>query len=354
MWISSFFISLGIFTLVFSIGNLVKLVDLIINKGVAPLYIFKLFLMMLPFSLIYTFPIATLISTLLTFGKVSADNEIVVLKASGISAKKISIPFLILGLILSLISFISMNKLLPYTHYKTRQILFTIGEKTPTAYLEPGTFIKSFKDHIIFFYGIKKNDLQYVRIYLCPKDKPLRTIIAQKARIEKVTSNGLVLKLFNGTSDEINPQKPQKFFKLNFKQYVITLNLGNKLKTRLDKKPVEYTIKELKRNIKILKNKNIDTLPLVSELNKRYAQPFVCLAFILIGLPLGIKTRRREKSIGYGLGLLIIMFYYILFILSETLVLNRKIVPQIGHWIPTLTVAIIGIYFYIQMDKIRK
>ena len=353
-WISSFLISLGIFTLIFSIGNLVKLVDLIVNKGVNPKDILELFLTMIPFSLIYTLPISTLIATLLIFGRAAADNEIVTLKASGISAKKISVPFIILGLLFSLVSFIFMDKLLPFTHYKAREIVFNIGRKNPTAYLEPGTFIRSFKNHIIFFYGLDKNILKNVRIYVNEEDRPLRTIIAQKAEISDISDNGLTLRLYNGSSDEVDPKRPKEFYKLNFKEYIIHLDLGKARKDgKIDKKPEEYTVKELRSNISNLKGRGVETLPLNSELHKRYAQPFTCLAFILIGLPLGIRTHRREKSIGFGVGLMIIILYYVLFVASETLILNRVIPANIGHWLPTVLIFSIGLIMYINLDKVR-
>jgi LPS export ABC transporter permease LptF len=353
-YLYSFLISLGIFTLAFSVGNIVKIVDLIITKGIEPTMVFKLFMTMLPFSLVYTIPISTLISALLVFGKASADNEIVALKASGISAKKLSLPFMVLGIIFSLITFILMDKLLPYTHYKARETIFNIGKKNPTAYLEPGTFIKSFKNHIIFFYGKKKNILYNLRIYVSEEEKPLRTIIAEKAKILEVTDSGIKLVLYNGSSDEIDPKKPNKFYKLNFKQYTVTLGLNIGSWSKIDKKPEEYTIRELKENIRKLKRKGVDPLPLFSELHKRYAQPFICFAFILIGMSLGIKTHRREKSAGYGLGLLIVIFYYVLFISCETLILNRKLPVNIGHWVPNFVILIVGIYFYLQMDKVKK
>ena len=353
-YLYSFLISLGIFTLAFSIGNIVKIVDLIITKGIEPTMVFKLFMTMLPFSLVYTIPISTLISALLTFGKASADNEIIALKASGISAKKLSLPFLVLGIIFSLITFILMDKLLPYTHYKAREMVFNIGKKNPTAYLEPGTFIKSFRNHIIFFYGLKRNTLYNLRIYVSEENKPLRTIIAEKAKILEVNNSGIKLALYNGSSDEIDPRKPEKFYKLNFKQYTVNLTLGNRKWSKIDKKPEEYTIKELKTNIKKLERKGVDPLPLLSELHKRYAQPFICLAFILIGISLGIKTHRREKSASYGIGLLIVIFYYVIFISCESLILNRKLPVNIGHWLPNLAILIIGVYFFFQMDRVKR
>lgn len=353
-WLLSFLISLGTFTLAFSIGNLVKLVDLIINKGISPFKVLKLFLMMVPFSLVYTVPISTLISTLLVFGKASADNEIVTLKASGISCRRLSIPFLILGFIFSLISFILMDKVLPHTHYRARLLVFEIGRKNPLAYLEPGTFIKSFKNHIIFFYGMKKDELRNIRIYITEERKPLRTIIAERAKIERVTNTGIWLALYNGTSDEIDPKNPDKFYKLNFKQYSMKLVIKGNRASKIDKKPEEFTIDELRVNIKALKGKGVEVLPLISELYKRYAQPFACLAFIMIGIPLGIRAHRRERSVGYGLGLLIIIFYYVVFVSSETLILNRRMPPQLGHWIPNIIIFTIGLYLYMDLDKVKR
>jgi len=256
--------------------------------------------------------------------------------------------------IISLVSFIFMDKVLPFTHYKSREIVFNIGRKNPTAYLEPGTFIRSFKNHIIFFYGMKKNELKNVRIYVSEENASLRTIIAERAVINSITDTGIVLTLYNGSSDEIDPRRPDKFYKLNFKQYIITLNITSRSKAAIDKKPEEYTIKELKANIEKLKTKGVDILPLTSELHKRYAQPFTCLAFILIGFPLGIRTHRREKSIGFGVGLLIIVLYYVIFVSSESLILDRRIPSYIGHWIPTAIIFILGLYFYCKLDKVGK
>jgi LPS export ABC transporter permease LptF len=353
-WFGAFLASLGIFTLILSIGNLTKLVDLIISKGVESYFVLKLFLFILPFSLVYTVPIASLISTLLTFGRFSADNEIIAIRTAGISLKKVSIPFLILGIILSLISFILNNKVLPYTHYASREIVFKIGRQNPTAYLEPGTFVKAFKNHILFFYSMKHNELKNVRIYVTEKDKPLRTIIAQRAKIKGVKNrNALELILYNGTTDELAKSKPNRLYKLNFKVYSLTLNLAGSSKKKLDKKTVELTIKGLKKTAKILGKKNIDTLEIYSEIYKRYAQSFSPFLFILIGLSLGVKTHRREKSVSYGLGLIIIVFYYTAMITTETLILNRDLPVTIGHWIPDIFILIPAVILFIKLDYLR-
>lgn len=353
-WLKSFITSLAIFTLILSIGNLVKVVELIINKGVKPLLVLQLFLYVLPYSLVYTVPISSLISTLLVFARLSADNEIVALKASGISLQAIAIPFLFSGLILSLITLIFNDKLLPYAHYASRQLIFKIGKQNPTAYLEPGTFIKAFKDHILFFYAMKGNELKDVRIYVTKKGRPLRTIIAKKAHLKaKPGSHSIELILYNGTSDEIDPQDPSHLYKLDFKVYSLTLNLTASSQSKLDKKAVELTIEELKSNIESLKQKGIDAIELISEIHKRYALSFSCFLFIMMGLPLGIQTRRKEKSIGYGLGLLIIVIYYAIMITSETMVLHKKLPVIVGHWSANILFSFPALFLFLKVNRIK-
>src|SRR3989338_6131284 len=177
-----FFFSFVIFTFAMLTGNLIKLADLVINKGVDFLSICKLFFYMLPWLFTFTVPMAVLSATLLTFGRLSADNEITAMRASGISLYRLVFPLVIVGLIISLISYELNDWILPRLRYESRKLIAQIGVKNPTAYLEAGTFIKAFKNYIVFIYGIEKNKLTNVRIYQPQEGRPTRTIIA--ARVE--------------------------------------------------------------------------------------------------------------------------------------------------------------------------
>ncbi|MBU1061175.1 MAG: LptF/LptG family permease, partial [Candidatus Omnitrophica bacterium] len=178
--LTSFLLSLLIFTFVLVAGNLIKLADLIINKGVNIVSVGKLFLFLIPFLLSYTIPMSALTATLLVFGRLSADNEITAMRAHGISLYKLTIPLIIVGFILSLGSIILNDRILPESHFASRKIVKNIGVKTPGAYLETGTFIKSFKGYIIFIHQINKHTLKGIRIYQLQEGRPTRTIIAKK------------------------------------------------------------------------------------------------------------------------------------------------------------------------------
>ncbi len=340
-----FLLFLAIFTFVLLLGNLIKLADLIINKGVRGLDILKLFLTYIPYLLSYTIPMALLSTILITFSRLSADGEIIALKASGINIYKIAIPIILVGLIFSLFNVILNDQILPKARYTARKIAANIGTKNPEAYLEAGSFIKNFKDYIIFIYDIDKNNLKGIRVYQPSENGPTRTIIAERGKILKTkNTNEIKLKLMDGTSEELDPQKKSKFYKLGFKEYSITLKLDKSPDENIDKKPKDMTIQELNREIKNLKKRGINIYPLLTAIHKKISISFACLAFTIIAIPLGIVSKRSGKSVGLGLSLLIIIAYYLMFIGTKTLAL-REIVHPILLWVPNVILVILGIIF---------
>ena len=140
-----FLFSLAIFTFTLVIGNIIRLAELVINRGVDIKLVSRLFLYLIPFLLSYTIPMSILTSVLLVFGRLSGDNEIIAIRASGINIYRLSAPLLMIGLLFSLFSVALADKTIPKMHFASRKIIKNIGVKTPAAYLEPGTFIKIYR-----------------------------------------------------------------------------------------------------------------------------------------------------------------------------------------------------------------
>lgn len=344
-FIGPLFLALGVLTFVMILGNLVKLTDLVINKGVDFFSVTKLFLLMMPYLLTYTVPIAALTAVLLSLGRLSSDNEIVAIRASGINLFSLILPLLIVGIILSLILVIFNDRVIPYAHYASRKTLVDIGIKNPTAALEPGVFINSFEKYIIFIYRIDQNKLSNVRIYEPQgENKPTRTIVAKRGEFIAIPEKKIIkLKLMDGTSDEPDPENPSSFYKLNFKTYFLNLNLSQAQdKDKIEKKPKDMNIQELRREIEKLKKEGIDPAPLITEINEKIALAFSSLIFILFGSPLAIITRRREKSINFGMAFLIVGVYYLLLLASQGLSLQGHLNPKIAMWIPNIILGSIG------------
>lgn len=345
-----FLISLAVFTFVMVTGNVVKMADMIINKGVSPIAMFKIFIALIPYLLSYTLPMAMLTATIMCFGRLASDNEVVAMKASGISLYRIGFPVIIFAFVVSIFQVYLNDTIIARSHYYTRRIIKEVGIKNPTAYLESGVFIKEFKDYIIFIHGISGNKLDNIRIYKIQENEPTRTIIAQKGEFETFPDKDLILlKLINGTADEPDPKDPSVFYKVNFKKYTLSLNLAEKLSgAMVSKKTKDMSIRELKDEILQMKAANVKPTPLVTSIHKKLALAFSSFVFVLIGLPIAINTRRREKSVAFGMSLVIVLLYYGILIGGEALSLKEIVPPLIGMWAGNVIFLVAGIFLIIR------
>jgi len=352
-WFVLFSLSLAIISFILVVGNLIKLVELVITKHIQFLIVFKLFTYLLPSLLVFSIPISILTACLLTFGRMAYDNEITAIRSSGISLYPFLGTVLLAGIMFSLLCLYFNDSLIPKTHYLTRTTLQEIGIKKPTAYLEEKTFIKAFKNYILFIYKIKDEYLEDIRIYQPQTGKPTRTIMAKSGEFISIPEKGAIkLVLKNGFADEPNFNEPDVFYKLNFKTYNLTLNLRDQLEIKkLDKKVSDMSIKELKKEIKKMKSLNIDYRPLLAGLYRKFSLSFSSLIFIFIGVPLAIRVKRRERSLGFALSVLICLLYYLLMALGESLALRNKLPPAIGVWMPNIVFLIFGLILSYRMLK---
>ncbi len=344
-----FLFSLVIFTFALVTGNIIKLAHLVINKGVKITMVGKLFFFLIPFLLSYTIPMSALSANLLVFGRLSSDNEITAMRANGVSLYRLTSPLLIAGIVLSLFSVILNDKILPEAHFASRKIVKNIGVKNPGAYLEPGTFIKNFKNYIIFIHEVDKNQLKGVRIYQLQEGRSTRTIIAKKGEfIPLQNQNGVKLKLINGTSDELNPKNPLHFYKLNFKTYYITLNLDEGLSSGdyIQKKPKEMNFQEINNEIMLLGRHHIDAPQLIAEFHRKISISFASFIFIILGIALGIFTKRGEKTIQFAIALVVIVLYYLL--MAAGMAISLKGIEPMWLWmyLPNIILMIIGIILF--------
>ncbi|MEW6008994.1 MAG: LptF/LptG family permease [Candidatus Omnitrophota bacterium] len=331
---SPFILSFLILTFVMLLGNMVKLVDMIINKGVSILLVFELFALYIPDLASYTLPVAFLIAILFAFSRLSSDNEVLAIRTSGINLINIISPFLAFGIVLSLFLFIINDRITSRTHLAAKRALTEVGIKNPAAALEAGTFINSFERYILFIYDINGNKLTNVRIYEPQEGKPTRTIVAKRGEfISLPLEKKIKLKLINGTSDEINPKDPANYYKLQFKTFFMTLNLAGQNR-EIDIKPKNLTVEELFRKVKELSSQGIETQPLLTEMQKRMAfaaSPFI---FALVGCPIALalgKGHRKRSS--FVAAFIIVLIYFVLILGMEALTLQFSL-PAILMWLP--------------------
>jgi lipopolysaccharide export system permease protein len=347
-WIVPFFLSLTILTCVFLLGNLIQLTNLVINKGINLSTVSRVFLLYIPVLLGYTVPISCLISIILTFSRLSADNEITALRASGVHLSRLLIPIMIVGLILSLFLIILNERIIPYAHHEQKKALKNLGAENPTAFLEAGVFIHAFAGQILFIYKIEDNQMYNVTIYQPQKNAPTRTILAKRGEFTPIPGeNQIKLKLINGTADEPNLEDPTSFFKINFDKYFMTLDLSGGKET-IQKKPKSMNFKELKDEINKLERLLVDTSQLHTEYWRKITWSFSPLIFVLLGFPIAVITNHREKSANIVLAIFCAAAYYLLSLGSQALAIQQILNPALIMWLPNALFGLIAIHLNIK------
>jgi lipopolysaccharide export system permease protein len=338
-----FAISISVLTSVFLLGYLPQLANKVINKGVSLFAVSKIFVYYIPILLGYTLPIACLVTVILTFGRLSAENEILAMRASGVYLRRLLTPLFIVGIALSLLVHILNDRVIPVAYDAQTRIFQETGTQNPTALLEAGSFINAFDKYIVFIYRIDNDHLYGVRIYQPQANRPTRTIIAQEGEFVRVPGQDkLMLKLINGTSDEPDLKNPNNFYKLNFQNSFITMDLS-KHQPKADKKPKAMTLKELQNKAAEFKKISIDPSPLITEYHRRLAWDLTPLIFILLGFPFAVITHKRAKSANILFAVLFAAPYYVLSLACQGLASQNVMDPALLMWIPDIIGGIIVI-----------
>ena len=335
--ISPFFLSLSVLTCVFLLGYLVQLAHLVINKGVSLLVIGEVFLLYVPVLLGYTLPIACLVGVILAFGRLSSDNEVLAMRACGIHLRKLIAPIFTVGVIFSLGSFLLNDRVIPFAHHQQRVLLKTLGSSNPAALLEPGVFINAFEGQIIFLHRVEDNKMFNITIYQPqPNGRPTRTIIASRGEFAPVPEKDqVILKLMDGASDEPDLKNPNNYYKLNFRNFFMTLDLS-KEKEKIDKKPKSMSLRELTEEKARLERLLVETARIETEYFRKISWSFAPLVFMLLGFPLAVITNKREKSanvivaIGFATG------YYLLTMGCEALGVENIAPAAIIMFVPVV------------------
>jgi LPS export ABC transporter permease LptF len=347
-----FFGSLLVSTLILAAGNIIQTVDMVINKGVEITQVIKIFVYFLPYVLIFTIPISVLAAVLLGFGRLSGDNEITALRTNGVGLFRMIFPAVICGFIISLLNVPLNDKILPQAEYAARKLIKQIGIKHPSALLEPGVFIKGFKNYIVFIHQAKGNTLKDIRIYEPNEKGPTRTIIADRGEIISVPDeNSVKLRLEDGSADEIDPNKPDEFYKITFEEYQLTLNLDKTVDiNKIEKKAREKSIKELLSDLVELKGAKGGEIPIMIEINKKIALAFSNLVFVLVGIPLAITAHRREKFIGFGMAMGLFLLYWGIMLGGIACAIRDIIPPWVGVWSADILLFIVALVMLVRIS----
>ena len=346
---SIFFIILFTLTFVLLMGNILQIMDLMVNKGISFLAIVKLIIFLLPSLFMFTIPIAFLVSILIAMGRFSADNEITALKTSGVSLMQMYYPVAFASLIAFAFTIIIGYYLVPHSYSASKRLLFDLAQQHAAIGIKEKVFNADFKDILLYAEKIhpKGDYMENVMISDNRIKGEQNTILAKKAYLFADTDSMTVMLRLEGGSIHTVSSDFKKYRKIDFKSYDINLDLSTSISSANHSKTKdEMTMNELLEKIKEPGLNEVALREFAIEVHKKFSIPLSCIFFGLLALPLGIRNHRAVKSRGFTVGIIIATSYYLLRIGGEALVETGRLSPGVGVWTPNFIFALLGIYLF--------
>jgi len=347
--LTPFGVTVLVFTLIFLIGNLMQLIEMIVQKGVGLWDIARLLGYTMPFLFVYIIPMAFFISILLGFLRLSSDNEVTALKASGVGFFQLLPPVFVLSLAGYLLTSFMAMVAQPWGEYSLKNLIFHIAVVQAKVTLKERVFNDDFKD-LVFYIQKVNSEGQMEDVFIFDqrqKDVP-QTILAKKGwLIPNPQKRSLDLRMENGTIYNVSLSS-KSAQNIHFKTYDLVLPLEQMISAqeKRERSETELYLHELKEKIRKTPPGEKKYYVYQIEYYKKFSLPFSCLVFGMIAFPLGLQSRLAGRSWAVIFGGIVFFIYYVILSLAFSLGEKGSLSPMIGLWLPNIIVGGIGGYLF--------
>jgi lipopolysaccharide export system permease protein len=358
-----------VFSFVLLLGNALREILALMLAGQATFaLIAEAFLLLIPFVLVFALPMGLLTATLLVLGRFSADQELTAARAGGISLLGLVAPILLLSVGLSAVTAWINLDLAPRARAAYKSLVLRTGVQQAAAFLVEDRFIDEFQGFVLYV-GRKQQgtNLHDVLIYELGDDGRMqkRLHAANAQLISDPESFEIALRLFNVSiydfvefrthhfgewtfTPRIQPRagsKPRvRYSEMSFAQ--LRDRLGELERLARERQPAlpegVVPAPEVRQQLDTIRNEL--TMPVRIQMHRQVAFSFACIAFTLIGIPLGVRAHRRETSAGVAMALILVLVYYGFIILGQALQDQPHLVPHLILWFPNFLFQGVGAF----------
>src|SRR6059058_3186909 len=344
--------AIAVLSLVLVVGNIFrKLLPLLVNHDVPMEYLITFIAYVMPFSLIFTIPWGLLTAILLVFGRLSADNELIALRSNGVSISRIWVALVCTAICLWL-----NVQAAPAAQEKLRSTIFDLATRNPMALFGSDQVIDQFPGRKIYVGKKEGNKLENITVFEMNENSlPMKVTYARTGMLEADLANKQILMhLYQAryqARDEKNPLDLTKIRDgINMAEGTLPISL-EELYEKEKKRPSRSAL-SIEQLLEQLKSENQrERSASRTEINKRFSFPFACIAFAIIGVPLGVTAHRRETSIGFAMGLIVAVSYFLFVIIGDTLRANPKVHPELLVWFPNVLFIVLGAFLFRRLAR---
>jgi lipopolysaccharide export system permease protein len=392
----SFIISFFFFFFIFFVNQILLMAQEVLTKHVPFGQVALLIIFSTPAIIAMSAPFASLVGTLMTVGRLTSDNEILVMLSSGLSYKAVFYPAITIGVLVSLLSFVTNDILLPAGTVQFNKLWRQILVSVPALELEANS-VKRFNDTVIITGDVSGNEIDNVIILDRTEDGERRIIMAGTAELKDVGKEGLSLDLeeaFFHSSKEV-AWDDYDYAQMDLLQYRVSNE--DIIQAMMTVSPREMSSRDVYESVKekraalaerinsrkgrlavsavALENilragteadtwntrasnitgfkRELQSLKLVMEdrsltiyiieLYRKFAVPFGAFFFVFLAVSLGLMAKKSGQTVGFIFGNIIAVLYWSLLFIGQTMGLRAGTPPFLSMWLPNILCLITGV-----------
>lgn len=344
-----FLVSLGALCFVMLTRELLRLVELLVSKGVGLFAVLKVFAHLLPSFLVLTLPIAGIIASITAFGRLSFDKELVAMRAAGLSLLRLARPVFLFAFLVFALTLWLAQWGQPWSSTNLKKVALNLLRDQLVLALERGTFNEPIPKMMIYVSDLGEEE-ESTGIFVSDARNPddPRIIVAQQYRVFiDASTSQVALRLQDGVIHS-KPDEIDEYQQIAFSSYDLKLSLNQSGYSSTEERPTyEMIMAQLSQS----QGRDPSALRRLMEYYKDLAFPTASLVFCILGVPVGIVSKRSGRIGGFAVGVLVVIIYYVLNIGCEFLVTTAVLPPFAGAWLPNGIFSLVTIAWFYKMSR---
>ncbi len=338
-----------VFTFILFMQQVLKLVEMILNKGVPVATVAELVAYVLPSFLGLTVPMATLLAILVAFGRLSGDSEVTAMKGCGISLYQLYPPVLLLALAAYGASTLLSLYAVPWGKQGFKRIVFESANSRAEAGIKERVFNTDFDGLTLYVDRADIRGSRLTGVFIADRregSQPTIIVAGEGRIVSDPQAKAVTLHLVNGTIQRPG-RDPATYHRAEFKTYDLRLDVGGLASfQRSALKFTDLSPEEMKAELRALGRGDASRNKKLVAYHEKFSMPFASLVFAVIGVPLGLQSRRSGRATGYPLAILVFLVYYVLLSVGETLGGSGLLPPVLSVWLPNLALGAVGLVLF--------
>jgi lipopolysaccharide export LptBFGC system permease protein LptF len=347
-----FFVALLAFLVFIGLELILSLSDALFARGVSAAVLLRLLSYRLPYILTLAAPAGVLLATFLALARLASDRELLAFQALGYSLRRLLLPFLVFGLLISSLSFVFSELVVPTAEAQYRKELLTILYRGPAPLIQEHVFFRGTEGELFYVERYSGEKVEGVVVYdlagrLYPRSSFPAVVTAKEGEIAPgrlILRHGRILNF--GAAGELAEILAFRELSLEVGERLVEAILGGRT-------PSEMSARELRERIDLLRRGGHDVRGLLVEYHGKLAVAAAALVFVLFGAPLGVILGHRGRATGMVLGFLLAAGAQALFLWARTLARRGFLPPALGGWLPHLVFGSLGILLFLGADRLR-